>query len=103
MRVPTLRRLAHHALWFSLGLNVGVVGSELVRAHYPAAGLQSLAVAVAAMCLWLLPKAEGWLDARLGEAEIRQQMVQEAFALMRESRRRGDARITVTRNGVSLN
>ena len=95
------RTIARVTAWAAFALNVGVCVGYLVGRYYFAAAWSSVLAMLMAAWLSLLPKVEAWLDANVASARIHRDLQQTALEVMREQRRAGNARVTVS--GVSVN
>lgn len=93
MTVPTSRTLARGALWASIGLNTSTVLTNLVAARYEAGATLSILVMLLAAWLWLIPKVDAWVDARLAEALAHKTVAEIALAEVQRLQRQGDLRV----------
>jgi len=104
MTTAQYRTLARVATMAGCALNVGVCVGDLVAGWYHSAGAMSIVAVLAAAWLLLLPKLDDWIDAKVAGARIQQDMQQTALDVMREQKRAGNARVSVTGNmGARVN
>lgn len=101
MTVPTARTIARTALVFSLGFNTAAVLTNTLAGRYEAAAVQSILVGLLTAWLWLVPKIDAWLDARLAEAVAQQAVAEIALTEMQRMQRRGELQVGLRVEGPS--
>lgn len=100
MTVPTARLGARLTLWASLAWNGGIVVANVVRGRYEAGAFALIVVGVLATWLWLVPKIDGWLDARLAEAIAQKTSAEIVLAEVQRLQRHGELQIGVSIRGA---
>jgi hypothetical protein len=95
----TARQLARYVLLGSLGFNIGLVLSSILRGKVEPAAVQLILVTLLAAWLAIAPKIDAWLDARLAEAAANQRCAELACAELDRLHARGELRVGVTVQG----
>jgi hypothetical protein len=89
------RRIARLVMFGSAGLNLGITLGDLARREYTIAATQSVLVVVLAVWLYVMPRVDDWLDARVGEATAQRQLAETMLKEVQRLAQAGGLRVGV--------
>lgn len=99
MTTTHARQFARAVMVGSVLFNAGLLVVNVAWDKYEPAAMQSIVVAFLAVWLYVTPKVDAWLDARLAEATANQRTAEIASAELERMQRAGELRVGMSVQG----